>query len=77
LVASVVFAVTWSPGLFFLASTGCESVAFMAVPSERDAERCPVFAEVEVDVLLDAVALDLSACTDVLPFAEELACAPP
>jgi hypothetical protein len=52
-------------------------MAFIAVPSERDAERCPVFAEVEVDVLLDAVAPDLSACTDVLPLAEELACAPP
>jgi hypothetical protein len=49
----------------------------MAVPSERDVELCPAFAEVEVEVLLDAVALDLSVCTDVLPLAEELACAPP
>jgi len=49
----------------------------MAVPSERDAELCPAFAEVEVEVLLEAAAPDLSACTDVLPLAEELACAPP
>jgi hypothetical protein len=49
----------------------------MAVPSERDAELCPAFAEVEVEVLLEPVAPDLSACTDVLPLAEELACAPP
>jgi hypothetical protein len=52
LVASVVFAVTGSPGLFFLASTGCESEAFIAVPLESDAELCPAFAEVELDVLL-------------------------
>jgi len=49
----------------------------MAVPSERDAELCPAFAEVADEVLLDAAAPDLSACTDVLPLAEELACAPP
>jgi len=49
----------------------------MAVPPERDAELCPAFAEVEVEVLLEAAAPDLSVCTDVLPLAEELACAPP
>jgi hypothetical protein len=48
----------------------------MVVPSERYAELCPAFAEVEVEVLLDAAAPDLSVCTDVLPLAVELACAP-
>jgi hypothetical protein len=47
------------------------------VPPERDAELCPAFAEVAVEELLDAAAPDLSACTDVLPLAVELACAPP
>jgi hypothetical protein len=49
----------------------------MAVPLESDAELCPAFAEVEAEVLLEAFAPDLSACTVVLPLAEELACAPP
>jgi len=49
----------------------------MAVPLESDAELCPAFAEVEAEVLLEAFAPDLSACTDVLPLAEELACALP
>jgi hypothetical protein len=48
----------------------------MAVPLASDAELCPVFAEVELELLLDADAPDLSACTDVLLLAEELACAP-
>jgi len=33
-------------------------------------------AEVEPELLLDADAPDLSACTEVLLLAEELACAP-
>jgi hypothetical protein len=50
----------------------------MVVPLESPAELCPAFAEVEVELLLEAAAPDLSACTDdVLPLAEELACAPP
>jgi hypothetical protein len=49
----------------------------MAVPLESEAELCPDFAEVDVEVLLEAAAPDLSACTDVLLLAEELACAPP
>jgi hypothetical protein len=49
----------------------------MAVPLERDPELCPAFAEVAVEVLLEAAAPDLSACNDVLLLAEELACAPP
>jgi hypothetical protein len=48
----------------------------MAVPLERDAELCPAGAEVDVEVLLEAVAPDLSACTEALPLEEELACAP-
>jgi hypothetical protein len=63
--------------LFFLASTGCESEAFIAVPLESDAELCPAFAEFDVDVLLEALAPDLSACTAALPAEDELACAPP
>jgi len=63
--------------LFFLASTGCESAAFIVVPLGSAAELCPAFAEVEVEVLLEAAAPDLPASTDVLLLAEELACAPP
>jgi hypothetical protein len=60
-----------------LASIGCESAAFIAVPLESDAEPRPAFAELLLEALLEAVAPDLSACTDVLPAADELACAPP
>jgi hypothetical protein len=49
----------------------------MAVPSESVAEFRPAFAEVAVELLLEAEAPDLSAWTDVLLLAEELACAPP
>src|SRR5260370_21054569 len=73
LVADVVFAVTGSPGLFFLASTGCESEAFIAVPFARLAELCPAFAEAEAELLFEPCAPDLSACTDVLLLAAELA----
>jgi hypothetical protein len=76
-VGSVVFAVTGSPGLFFLASTGCESVAFIAVPLERAGELCPALADVEPELLLAADAPDLSVCTEALLLADELACAPP
>ncbi|MCU1243128.1 MAG: hypothetical protein JWO71_3854 [Candidatus Acidoferrum typicum] len=47
------------------------------MPPESDAELCPAFADVEVDMLLEAVAPDLSACTDVPAAADELACVPP
>jgi hypothetical protein len=49
----------------------------MAVPLERAAELCPAFAEVEAELLLEAVAPDLLASTEVLLLAEEPACAPP
>jgi hypothetical protein len=51
-------------------------VAFIAVPVASDAELCPPFAEVELELLLDAEAPDLSACTEVLLLAVELTCAP-
>jgi hypothetical protein len=49
----------------------------MVVPLASAAELRPAFAEVAVDVLLEAAAPDLSACTAVLLLAEELACSPP
>src|SRR5579859_534690 len=76
-VASVVLAVTASPGLFFLASTGCDSAAFIVVPLDNAPEPWPDLAAVAAEVLLEAFAPDLSACTEALLFAEALACAPP
>jgi len=61
--------------LFFFASTGCESVAFIAVPFARLAEFSPEFADAEAPLLLEACAPDLFTRADVLLFAEEFACA--
>jgi hypothetical protein len=72
----VVLAVTGSPGLFFLASTGCESSALTAVPLDRLAEFCPACADDEAAPLLETCAPDLPARAEVLVFAEELACSP-
>jgi hypothetical protein len=49
----------------------------MVVPLERAVELCPAFADVEVELLLEAVAPDLLASTEVLLLADEPACAPP
>jgi hypothetical protein len=73
---SVVLAVTGSPGLFFFASTGRESVAFTAVPFERLVEFCSALADDEAALLLETCAPDLPASADVPLAPEELACAP-